>query len=303
MNRAPGQVHNEAKDLRQKRQEEEESIKQEKEDKRLERNSHVKALIKDTNYGGRDMPITEYKKKMTKLEKQEKEQRERAERKEFQQKTQESTAQMNQMREKNIEELKIKKEQEQREAQLKKEAEDRERKEFMALAKKKLQEQFEDTYKRRDKILTQKEAASKLEKDNEARLKAQIQDMISKTKEDRENEKLERKELDDFMKKEEISAIFKTYEKQLYHMYTFYASMDLKKENTFDLEYLHSMLNIREFIRFGYQQKLIPNFISPDDMVMVYKQCLSESQDKAEEKNDKQSIANRTSGMVDFGQF
>ena len=38
---------------------------------------------------------------------------------------------MNQMREKNIEELKTKKEQEQREAQLKKEAEDRERKEFM----------------------------------------------------------------------------------------------------------------------------------------------------------------------------
>lgn len=101
--------------------------------------------------------------------------------------------------------------------------------------------------------------------------------MISKTKEDRDNEKLERKELDDFMKKDEISQIFKTYEKQLYHMYTFYASMDLKKENTFDIEYLHSMLNIREFVRFGYQQKLIPNFITPDDMVLVYKQCLSES--------------------------
>jgi hypothetical protein len=35
-------------------------------------------------------------------------------------------------------------------------------------------------------------------------------------------------------------------------MYKFYAGMDSKKDKSFDLEYLHSMLDLREFIRFGF---------------------------------------------------
>jgi hypothetical protein len=60
-------------------------------------------------------------------------------------------------------------------------------------------------------------------------------------------------------------------------MYKFYAAMDSKKENSFDLEYLHSMLDLREFVRFGYHPKLVPNLISPEDMVYIYKGLLSES--------------------------
>jgi len=43
--------------------------------------------------------------------------------------------------------------------------------------------------------------------------------------------------------------------------------MDSKKDNTFDLNYLHSMLSLREFLKFGYQQKIVPNFIAPDELV------------------------------------
>jgi hypothetical protein len=86
-------------------------------------------------------------------------------------------------------------------------------------------------------------------------------------------------------------------------MYTFYASMDSKKETSFDLEYLHSMLDLREFVRFGYHQKIVPDLISPEDMVYVYKVLLSESIQEANTNNDKKSIDNRTSGMIDYESF
>lgn len=128
----------------------------------------------------------------------------------------------------------------------------------------------------------------KLEKDNEKRLKEQMQEMIEQTKEERGVEKQERTEIDVFMKKEDVAKVFETYDRHLRHMYKFYASMDIKKENTFDIEYLHSTLNLREFVRFGYQQKIIPEYISPDDMVHIYKCLLSETQDndKLNEENE-----------------
>ena len=86
-------------------------------------------------------------------------------------------------------------------------------------------------------------------------------------------------------------------------MYKFYASMDTKKDNTFDLDYLQSMLSMREFLKFGYQQRLTPNFITPDELVSVYKSMLSNSLVKNEGKTDELSKANRSSGMVDFEQF
>jgi hypothetical protein len=86
-------------------------------------------------------------------------------------------------------------------------------------------------------------------------------------------------------------------------MYKFYAQMDSKKDNTFDIEYLHSMLSLREFLKFGYQQKLTPKLLTPDELVQVFKYVLSDSQDKANESNDKKSIANRSSAMVDYDYF
>ena len=84
-------------------------------------------------------------------------------------------------------------------------------------------------------------------------------------------------------------------------MYKFYASMDLKKENTFDLEYLQSTIDLREFVRFGYQQKIIPSFITPDEMVFVFKCMLSESYDNYDNKDKDNKKKN--SGVIDYDQF
>lgn len=49
-----------------------------------------------------------------------------------------------------------------------------------------------------------------------------------------------------------MADVLQTYDKQLHSIYKFYASMDLAKESTFDLDYMLSALSLREFVRFGY---------------------------------------------------
>lgn len=151
--------------------------------------------------------------------------------------------------------------------------------------------------------MLKKETAAKLEKGNQDRLKAQMEIMIKESKEDRKIEKAEREEINNFMATEPVKAVFQKYDRHLRHMFKFYASMDSKKDNTFDLDYLHSMLSMREFLKFGYQQKLTPTFIMPDELVQIYKGMLGDSVSQAEGKEDRLSVANRASGMVDFEQF
>ena len=63
------------------------------------------------------------------------------------------------------------------------------------------------------------------------------------------------------------------------------------------------MLDLTEFIRFGYHQKVIPGLIAPEDMIFIYKNLLGESEDKAKAGTDQISIQNRTSGMIDYNSF
>lgn len=83
-NRAPGQVENEAKKEKYLREQEEALRAQEQELRRKIRDDAVKKKIKDTKYGGREMPINKYKKLQAKVEKEEQEKLDREERKEFQ---------------------------------------------------------------------------------------------------------------------------------------------------------------------------------------------------------------------------
>ena len=103
-------------------------------------------------------------------------------------------------------------------------------KEYLENQKAKLQEQFEDTYKRRDDLLLKKEQAEKLKANNMKRIKDQMQILINEGKEEREIEKAERKEIDKFMQTPEVQKVFQTYDRQLRHMYKFYASMDHGKD-------------------------------------------------------------------------
>lgn len=76
---------------------------------------------------------------------------------------------------------------------------------------------------------------------------------IKDTKPDRELEKKERKDVQDFMQRPDVVQVFRTYEKPLQLMYKFYASQDKKLDAiSFDLDYLHSVLSFKELVRWGY---------------------------------------------------
>ena len=53
-------------------------------------------------------------------------------------------------------------------------------------------------------------------------------------------------------------------------MFKFYAAQD-KKDLGFNLEKNMNSMNIREFVRFGYQQNIVPALLPPEDMVYIYR--------------------------------
>lgn len=298
-NRAPGQVENEAKREKLLREQEEALARQEQELRRKMRDDHVKQRIKDTKYGGREMPINKYKKLQSKVEKEEQEKFERQERKEFQAQAKLQKEEVDQIKAKNLEELKKKRAEEEAKAEIEKKMADKIRQTFLAKQKAKLKGGFNDTYKRRDDIILRQEEQNKLEKANEARLKEQMSKYIKDTKEDREIEKKERKDIQDFVQRADVQAVFDKYQKQLYLMYKFYAAQDSKKDVTsFDIDFLHNVLSFQEMVRFGYQQNITPNFISPEDMVHIYKNLVREQQD--DPGADKRV---RGSAMIDYSSF
>ena len=61
-------------------------------------------------------------------------------------------------------------------------------------------------------------------------------------------------------------------------MYKFYAAQDVKKDTmALPLERMHEYLDLTEFIRFGYHQKLTPDLLPPDVMMQIYKELLAET--------------------------
>ena len=135
-------------------------------------------------------------------------------------------------------------------------------------------------------------------------MKEQMENYIKQTKPDREVEKKERQDVIAFIDSEPVAALFESYKKPLGQMYKFYAAQDDKKDAAaYSIDYLHAMLDLTEFIRFGYHQKVTPDLLTPDDMMYIYKNLLGESQDLANSANDPTSELNRISGMIDYESF
>jgi hypothetical protein len=127
------------------------------------------------------------------------------------------------------------------------------RKDFLLKQKKQLRTNFAGTTKLRDDVIVRQEETKEAKKANEELLKKRMNDFIKETKPDREQEKKERQDIDDFMTTPEVQRILENYHKQLTVMYKFYASQDQKNDYaSFDLEYLHSVLSFKELVRFGY---------------------------------------------------
>ena len=100
---------------------------------------------------------------------------------------------------------------------------------------------------------------------------------IKDSAEDREIEKAERIEVDRFLQEPEVAKVFDNYGKQMRAMFDFYAAQDSDKDLfSPDADYLSKTLSFKELIRFGYQQQLTPDFITPDDLVLVYKGLIRE---------------------------
>ena len=63
-----------------------------------------------------------------------------------------------------------------------------------------------------------------------------------------------------------MQLVFERFDASLRHMFKFYASQD-KKDVGFNLERAMNTMNMRELIRFSYQQLIIPTLLQPEDIV------------------------------------
>lgn len=109
LNRAPGQVNNEAKAQRAQWEKEDMERQAQKEALRKKRDDHVKKVIKESNYGGRELPIDQYKKLKTKTEAKELTRIGKEERKEFQEQTKLNKERVDTIKAQQMEELAQKK--------------------------------------------------------------------------------------------------------------------------------------------------------------------------------------------------
>lgn len=130
------------------------------------------------------------------------------------------------MKAKQLQDLQDQKVEQARQEENRRQAEDQVRKEFLAKQKQKIQAGFHHTYKTRDTVILRKDEQKKVQKDNEEKLKKQMNEYIQTTKQEREIEKLERQEVQGFLDQQAVTEIFDRYQRQLYHMFKFYAAQD-----------------------------------------------------------------------------
>jgi len=130
-----------------------------------------------------------------------------------------------------------------------------------------------------------------------------MEDYISSTKQDRHKELDERKQINDFYDQQDVQHVFALYDKSLHHLYKFYASQDLK-EVGFTLEQSMQTMNMREFVRFGYQENIVPGLVTPEDIVQVYRQLIRERVEEVEGKVKDQYLQdNKHAQVLDYNYF
>lgn len=88
--------------------------------------------------------------------------------------------------------------------------------------------------------------------------------------------KKETEQIKKFMEQTEVAEMFQKYDRSLRHLYKFYSAQDKQdwqdhgKEN----------MNLREFVRFSYQHRIIPTLIEvPEDSVKLFKQAVKAESD------------------------
>jgi hypothetical protein len=90
----------------------------------------------------------------------------------------------------------------------------------------------------------------------------------------------ENSQIVEFLQSNEVQEVFNKYDRSLRHMYKFYAAQDKLDWQ----EHNKENMNLREFVRFTYQHRIIPTLIErPDDIVKLFKHSV-----KAEGNNQLQ---------------
>ena len=112
---------------------------------------------------------------------------------------QQQREEVDKLRAKNMEELQKKKQEEEAEQEKQKRVAEKIRKDFLQKQKSHLTNTFQQTYKQRDDLILRQEEQKNLEKENEAKLKVQMEKFIKESKLDREVEKRERQEINQFI--------------------------------------------------------------------------------------------------------
>ena len=82
----------------------------------------------------------------------------------------------------------------------------------------------------RDEVIMKEKEMKELNKVNEDRLKQQMTQYIEDSKVDRDQEKRERSDVNDFLAQQDVQDVFNNYDKQLQVMFKFYAAQDSKKD-------------------------------------------------------------------------
>lgn len=151
-------------------------------------------------------------------------------------------------------------------------------------------------------MILRKDEQKKFQKDHEGKLKKQMNQYIKTTKQEREIEKLERKEVQEFLELKDVAAVFDAYQRPLFHMFKFYAAQDSQKDKlAYDSEWLMSTLSYKELVRWSYQQDITPNLVTPEDMVYIYKTLVREQEDLLQERAESEQRVK--SGMIDYAMF
>lgn len=89
-------------------------------------------------------------------------------------------------------------------------------------------------------------------------------------------------------------------------MFKFYASQD-KKDVGFNLQRAMNCMNMRELIRFAYQQMIIPSLLQPEDIVQIFRQLMREKNEEVQSQmhdtEDNYLVDQNFAQIIEFEQF
>lgn len=76
--------------------------------------------------------------------------------------------------------------------------------------------------------------------------------------------------LTEFMNQADVRTVFESYEKCLFGYFSFYCKQ-AKAQLGFDINFRLENLNLKEFIKFGHQSKVVPVLVPSEDLVQIFR--------------------------------